>query len=258
MDLGPTHRSEPICQVEASGLVEWCHARSAAAGWIVQPFSHRNPQRLFRWPGYLVLPIVAAVLARLGDGCEAEEVVLSRTQPGQYHGLHTDRQGHRWLTRVHVPLVTSPDSWHRFEDGERFHMPVGWAYSFNTEVRHEFGNGGPEPRIHLHFDVRSRAMARICGIDKRAVREDDPMTVIRLAPEDIHEDDKVQGKQVTPGLYHVGEDAYQRFAPRVIARLKKTPAIGDDGKPVVDADGKPVMTLPESATIDNVGPHHLI
>lgn len=99
---------------------------------------------------------------------------------------------------------------------------------------------------------------RVCGIDKRAVREDDPMYLIRLSAEDITPADTVQGKPVTPGLYHAGEDAYQRFAPRVIERLKHTPAVGDNGHPVLDAQGQPVMTLPASASIDNVGPHHLM
>lgn len=153
LDLSPEHRSEPICKVHIAPLVEWCWLRSAGAAWIVQPHSHRNPQRLFRLPGHLVAPILADVLAQFTPAVEAHEVVLSRTQPGQRHGLHVDRQQQGWLTRVHVPLVTSLECWHRFEGEEDFHLAPGWAYSFNTRVPHEFGNGGSVPRIHLHFDV---------------------------------------------------------------------------------------------------------
>jgi hypothetical protein len=84
------------------------------------------------------------------------------------------------------------------------------------------------------------------------------MCFLRLAPEDVVGEKNHKGEPITPGLYHCGEDAYLRLAPKVIERLKRTPMIGDDGLEVVGDDGEPRMTLPEDASVENVGPHSLM
>lgn len=96
-------------------------------------------------------------------------------------------------------------------------------------------------------------MARMCGILKLSLREDDPGTKLRLAPEDV-EGETVQGKPIEPGLYFCSQDAWDKFAPRVLERLKRTPRIHHDGKPVFDEDGRPVMTVPEDATLRSIDP----
>ena len=78
-------------------------------------------------------------------------------------------------------------------------------------------------------------MARMCGVLKIALREDDPGQCLRLAAEDIAGEVGADGKPIEPGLYFAGQDAVDRFAPRVLARLKKA------------------GVLPESATLASVG-----
>ncbi len=96
-------------------------------------------------------------------------------------------------------------------------------------------------------------MARLCGILKIALREDDPGAKIRLAPQDV-EGETVQGKLILPGLYFCGQDAWEKFAPRVLERLKKTPAVGHDGRPVYDDEGKPKMFIAADATLESIDP----
>lgn len=99
---------------------------------------------------------------------------------------------------------------------------------------------------------------RMCGILKIALREDDPGThVLKVAAEDVA-GVLVQGKPIEPGQYSCSRDAWERFAPAVLARLQKTPKIDHNGHPVVDADGQPVMTLPPGATLDNIDPRILM
>src|SRR5262245_34448971 len=102
-------------------------------------------------------------------------------------------------------------------------------------------------------------MARMCGILKVALREDDPGAYIRVAKEDV-EGVLVQGKPIEPGLYFASREAIEQFGPRVIERLKRTPAVGHDGKPVFTDDTytERAMTLPASARLETVDPRILM
>lgn len=155
MDLSPGHTSERICDVDVAALVAWAEGPGLDAPWIVQQDRAQKPQRLLLVPNHLTAPLVDRVLACFRQRVRAWEVVLSRTPPGQAHTMHVD-QGNPalWLTRVHVPLVTGPGSWHQFEGLERFHLAPGAAYTFNAHHRrHAFGNDGQAERVHLIFDV---------------------------------------------------------------------------------------------------------
>lgn len=101
-------------------------------------------------------------------------------------------------------------------------------------------------------------MARMCGVLRIALREDDPGTKIRLAAEDIRPDDTVGGNAIEPGLYFCGKDAWDKFAPRMLSRLKKTLAVGHDGKPILGADGKPAMYATAEATLQSIDPRLLM
>lgn len=162
IDLSPAHTSQAICPVDASALAAWVESRAGqAAPWIVQPDRERKPQRLVDWKqGSLLtdtaIPLVCGVLAALGADLDALEIHLSCMLPGQAHGMHQDQQHHtgrEWLTRVHVPVLTNKQAWFTIEGFCTFPMPAGHAYTFNALRRHDFGNGGPTPRVHLIFDV---------------------------------------------------------------------------------------------------------
>lgn len=99
-------------------------------------------------------------------------------------------------------------------------------------------------------------MARICGILKLALREDDPGTKLRVATEDV-DGVLVQGKPIEPGLYFCSREAWEQIAPKVLGRLKRTPCVGHDGKPVLDAQGQPLMIAPADATLQSIDPRLL-
>jgi hypothetical protein len=64
-------------------------------------------------------------------------------------------------------------------------------------------------------------MARMCGICRRAPREDDPMSCLRL-----HSDD-VKGLKLAPGLYQACVECIEQFTPVMRARMIKTQPIPD-------------------------------
>lgn len=55
-------------------------------------------------------------------------------------------------------------------------------------------------------------MARVCGVCRKAPREDDPMGAMRLLPEDAPELE-------AHGVYHACADCIVRYGPRIHARL---------------------------------------
>ena len=103
---------------------------------------------------------------------------------------------------------------------------------------------------------RNEPMARMCGILQIPLREGESGHILKVAEEDV-KGDLVNGKPVEPGQYFCCEDAWVKYAPRAVDRLKKTPAIGNDGKPVLK-DGKPVMTLPIEAKLASIDPRLLM
>lgn len=142
-----------LCDVDIAPLLEWLEATPQP--WS-RPASKTKPQRVFSLPAGLFESVAHAVLARLPGELVAHQPMLSRMRPGQHHPMHTDSQRADWLTRIHVPLVTSPKAWICFEGTRPVHLEAGKAYTFDTYKRHAFGNDGETDRVHLIFDVLIR------------------------------------------------------------------------------------------------------
>jgi hypothetical protein len=137
-------------EVDVSALAAWLGG--PGGGWLTQP-SETKPQRVHDVPA-CARPAVEAALALLGvDGLVAHHPMLSRMRPGQSHPMHTDTQRADWVTRIHVPVTTNPKAWMEWEGRGRAHFQAGVAYTFDTGVRHAFGNDGDTDRVHLIFDV---------------------------------------------------------------------------------------------------------
>lgn len=88
--------------------------------------------------------------------CIADTRMLSVVMSGDSIPEHVDKQSESWRCRVHVPLLTNPQS--RFiVGGKDFCLIPGRAYKVNTEIPHAVTNDGPTNRIHFMFDVRLHA-----------------------------------------------------------------------------------------------------
>jgi hypothetical protein len=138
-----------LCDVDPAPLVAWLEGD---VSWQQNP---NGIARVWEIPRHLTGAIVAAVLPHVPGAGHVLDLCLNRIEPGWAHGMHADSARYAgWLTRVHVPLRTNPGAWHLFEvESVRVHFEVGGAYSFDTEARHDFGNDGDSPRVHLVFDV---------------------------------------------------------------------------------------------------------
>lgn len=70
---------------------------------------------------------------------------LMWVEPKTCYSIHRDLSA-----RLHIPLVTNEDCRFVFPlESEFFHLPVGGAYSVNTNKTHSFCNFSASPRLHL-------------------------------------------------------------------------------------------------------------
>ena len=139
-----------ICEVDVSPLVALLDAGKVA--WRPVKGMQPNPSTPLLPPE--ALPIIAEICRHLGTGVTHRAAHLSRIVPGVTYIYHLDGQPSNWITRVHVPIKTSPDCWFMWEEqGTKVFMDRGKAYSFNTMKHHNYGNDGKTDRVHLMFDA---------------------------------------------------------------------------------------------------------
>lgn len=102
--------------------------------------------------GAQVMPLVDYLTA---PGTESHQWMLSCVMPGETIPPHKDEQAPNWLYRVHVPLITNPQS--KFiVDNTEHQLEVGNVYKVNTLKEHSVINEGAGPRIHFMFDLRKK------------------------------------------------------------------------------------------------------
>lgn len=142
---------ERLCAVDVAALQAWL----AAGGPQWPPIKGMQPNRA-DIPSEAV-PVMEAVCRHMGEGLTWLEstACVARIVPGVTYEMHKDGQPVEWVTRVHVPIQTNPESWFAFAEQwpEKAHFDVGWAYSFYTLKDHNYGNFGTTDRVHLMFDV---------------------------------------------------------------------------------------------------------
>ena len=64
--------------------------------------------------------------------------------PYACYSMHQDT-----TPRIHIPLITNPECYFVFKDGNIEHMPLGNVYWANTTRYHTFMNCSDQNRLHL-------------------------------------------------------------------------------------------------------------
>jgi hypothetical protein len=79
-------------------------------------------------------------------------LMLARLEPGCSLRPHMDDDlASQVPHKIHIPLVTHEDAG-LWIDGNRYHLPRGYAYEVNNRTLHWADNLSDTPRIHLIFD----------------------------------------------------------------------------------------------------------
>ncbi|MCW5651591.1 MAG: aspartyl/asparaginyl beta-hydroxylase domain-containing protein [Ramlibacter sp.] len=141
-----------------------------------------------------------------GFQCEKTSIRLMSLEAGGIIREHRDDGAslEDGVTRLHVPIVTSPEVVFRI-DGEEVHFSAGATWYLNASCLHAVENRGPAARIHLMIDCISNewleSIFRSAGwVAREASKYGDPM--IR--------DDNVD--EVIASLRMVGSVAAHRMA----------------------------------------------
>lgn len=149
---------EELAQIDASPLINWVSA-IPFEDWPQQP---KLPDGKLR-PAMACDPLwhdfkkksdpLVNLLMVIFHGCIADTRMLSAVMPGHNIAPHKDDQSANWRVRVHLPLLTNPQS-SFIVGGVNHHLEPGKAYLVNTEAIHAVTNEGETPRVHFMFDVR--------------------------------------------------------------------------------------------------------
>ncbi|MBA2672881.1 aspartyl/asparaginyl beta-hydroxylase domain-containing protein [Ramlibacter sp.] len=116
--------------------------------------------------------------------CEKTSVRLMSLEPGALIREHRDpgtalEQG---VTRVHVPIATTPDTIFRIE-GEVVHFAAGHAWYLNASCLHGVENRSAAARVHLMLDCVTNpwleAMFVAAGGEKREPLSADELALLR-------------------------------------------------------------------------------
>jgi hypothetical protein len=102
---------------------------------------------------------LVARLTALFPNCEPHNRMLSVVMPKAAIDPHRDQQEARWVTRVHVPLLTNWSA-RMLMNGLSHHLSVGRAYRIDTRIEHAIVNGGETQRVHFMVDLRRISLDR--------------------------------------------------------------------------------------------------
>lgn len=143
-----------MAAVDVAAMAAWIAAIPLEV-WPQQSLRRLKPAMVTdrSWFGFgsQAAPVVAEVMSYF-PGCRDDQWTLSAVLPGDAIEPHVDHQGPHWLCRIHVPLMTNPQS--RFIVGGKAHcMEVSQAYRVNTEATHSVENDGEGARVHFMVDV---------------------------------------------------------------------------------------------------------
>lgn len=157
MTLRYTGACDVIAIVGVGEVIDWI-AHIDLADWPQQnrPGEELRPAMSCdpEWFGFKAKTdlLVDEVMSHFPD-CIADTRMLSVVRPGQGIAPHVDYQGEAWRCRVHIPLLTNPQS--KFTIGDKdYNLVPGLAYKVNTLAKHSVTNHGLTNRTHLMFDVR--------------------------------------------------------------------------------------------------------
>ena len=78
-------------------------------------------------------------------------VMLAKLSAGGEISPHTDRRASHFIHKIHVPLITNPETIFRVGRQAK-HLPAGEIIEVNNKRNHAVKNDGELDRIHFIFE----------------------------------------------------------------------------------------------------------
>lgn len=119
----------------------------------------KDPSRFYENPAWaLFAPTILPLMDQISYGMGIAQPIYpkamfaklkknSRIDPHIDHG-----HSHRYVHKIHVPLISHPDICFLIKD-EVFFLEPGWAYEVNNLVPHGVENPTSADRLHFIFEV---------------------------------------------------------------------------------------------------------
>ena len=141
--------------------------------------------------------------------CEKTSVRLMGLEAGGVIHEHRDQGGalEDGMTRLHIPVQTSPLATYRLE-GQEVHFSAGHAWYLNAACLHGAHNRGTQARIHLMIDCVTNPWLEQLFLAAGGVRREDP-------PYGDASIDDGNVQQVIAGLLAGGHEAGTQLATRL-------------------------------------------
>lgn len=158
-------------------------------------------------------PYLREVIASFA--CETTSVRLMALDAGAVVREHRDpgTAMEEGITRVHVPIATTPEAIMRIE-GEVVHFAAGHAWYLNAACLHGVENRGESPRVHLMIDCVTNPWVEALFREAGGVRQQ-PLTA--------HERSLLRG---TPVPYEPGQSMRGWYPVTMTAGPRGAPQIG--------------------------------
>jgi hypothetical protein len=96
-----------------------------------------------------LVPYTVGIVNFLKERVNFNSATYRCVMPNTAYNWHQDTGG----LCYHIPIITNPGCWFVYEN-RNFHMKAdGTVYKVNSKRYHTFVNAGPNPRIHLTFEI---------------------------------------------------------------------------------------------------------
>ena len=110
-----------------------------------------HPDLWDEWKDVL-LPTMEQAAQSLGyKNYRFPRVMLARLPAGGQISRHTDTTASYYIHKIHVPLITNPDTIFHV-GGQSRHLPAGEIFEVNNKRMHAVKNAGNQDRIHFIFE----------------------------------------------------------------------------------------------------------
>lgn len=143
-------------------------------------FEHKNPTEICRGP---ILELIEQISSM---GFYPRRARISILKSGTKTILHSDGGMHDYMCRIHIPIFTSDDCYHRCLD-YNLHMPAdGSVYIIKVNLLHQVFNNSPINRYHIIMDCwDTKLVTKNCHYYRRIEELDKEAQLYRKAIDSI-------------------------------------------------------------------------
>jgi hypothetical protein len=112
------------------------------------------PTQAFFKPTEICTGYILSIMKKVADlGLNPRRARISMLKAGGVSARHRDAADKDYAVRLHIPVITNPDSVFSTDEGEAHFPADGSGYIVRVNRPHQVFNRGQEDRIHIFMDI---------------------------------------------------------------------------------------------------------